>query len=246
MSTIILRGAFSLTASIMVEARPSPPDSSGTSQATPEITDNTTTALYSATPTALESGNLILNLTLPTGLGDQELPADTYSDVTSADSSGTKTNDSTYLESHKNSPAIVNTTPYISAIVKETGSILEVFREVLEDLNTPRVIFNQEDDLEPTDIVEEEATQTETPLYNGGTPPLPNQPSYQSSLLIDSPDALDSTPPGVREDASDAAFLASVVNLPREILAVSDDNIFGVYQYWVHQFPGTHLYGGIE
>ena len=35
-------------------------------------------------PTALEGGNRIFNLALPTGLGDQELSADTDSEITLA------------------------------------------------------------------------------------------------------------------------------------------------------------------
>ena len=35
-------------------------------------------------------------------------------------------------------------------------------------------------------------------------------------------------------------------DLPRESLTDAYDNIFSVYHYWVHQNPGTHLYGRIE
>ena len=93
--------------------------------------------------------------------------------------------------SRGNSPAIENTTLDLSAIIEETGKILEVFSEVLEELNTLRVIFTQVDELEPTDLVEEEATQSEIPLDNRGTPPLLNQSPYKSSPPVDAPNTLD-------------------------------------------------------
>ena len=38
----------------------------------------------------------------------------------------------------------------------------------------------------------------------------------------------------------------SVGDLPGERLAAATDNLFGVYQDWLHQNPGTHMDGGIE
>ena len=35
-------------------------------------------------------------------------------------------------------------------------------------------------------------------------------------------------------------------NLTRERLKSDNDKLFGFYQDWVHQNPGTHLDGGIE
>ena len=82
-----------------------------------------------------------MNLNLPMGLEDQELPTKTDSDVTSADSSVANDNKSTYLKLHENSPAIENKTLDISDIIKETRNILKVFNKGLEELNTPRVIL---------------------------------------------------------------------------------------------------------
>ena len=45
---------------------------------------------------------------------------------------------------------------------------------------------------------------------------------------------------------SDTACLASVGDLPNERFMETDDNILGVYYYWVHQNPGMHLDGGIK
>ena len=108
------------------------------------------------------------------------------------------------------------------------------------------MIFNQNNDLDPVEIVEEEATQTETPPDNGWNPPLLNKFPQQSSPPIESPNAPDSHPPGVCEDVSDAARLASVVDLPCESLMDANEKILGVYQNWVHQNPGAYLDGGIE
>ena len=127
-------------------------------------------------------------------------------------------------------PAIENTTLYLSALIEENRNIHEVFREGLEDLNTLRVIFNQEDELNPTELVEEEATQTEAPLDNGGTPPPLNQSPSQSLPPVDAPNAPDSPLPSVRKDASEVTRLASVGNFPGKILTTADENIFGVYQ----------------
>ena len=45
---------------------------------------------------------------------------------------------------------------------------------------------------------------------------------------------------------SDASCLENVGDLPGKNLTNADDNILRVYQYWVHQDPGTHLDSGIE
>ena len=90
------------------------------------------------------------------GLEDQELPSNTDSDVTSADSSVTKDDDSTYLKLRETSPVIENTTLDILKIIEETRNILKVFCERLDELNTLRVIFTQFKKIEPIDLIEEE------------------------------------------------------------------------------------------
>ena len=54
-------------------------------------------------------------------------------------------------------------------------------------MKTPRVIFNQVNDISLTELAEEEANKTKTLLENGGTPPLLNQSPYQYSPTIDAP-----------------------------------------------------------
>ena len=76
--------------------------------------------------------------------------------------------------------------------------------------------------------------------------PLITQPSSRYPPPADAPDTPDSPPLVSHKDSSDAARLASESDLPGYFLTVANDNLFGVYQDWVHQNPGTHLYGGIE
>ena len=213
---------FSLTALSVGGAGPSPPSKAGAAQATPELTENETAPPKSSTTTSLEGDNRILNLNLPMGLRYQEIPADTDSDITLADSSVANDDNSTYLESRKISPAILNTTIDVLTIIKETGNILDLFSKGIKDPITPRVLFNQDNDLEPTDLLEEEATQTEPPLDNGGTTPLLNQPPSKYLSQFNNPDAPDPPPPGFQEDTSEAAHLASMENLPGKSLTAAD------------------------
>ena len=83
-------------------------------------------------------------------------------------------------------------------------------------------------------------------MDNGKMPPLLTQPPYKSPTLVDTPDAPGSPPSGSQEDVSDTNHLASECNCPGDRLTASDNKLFGVYQDWVHQNPGTYLDGGIE
>ena len=159
---------------------------------------------------------------------------------------GAKYDDLTYLKSNEKLPAVKNNTLDLLDLIEETWNIQEDFWETLEDLHTPRLIFNQDTKLKLIEIPEEEENKTKTLLENGGTTPLLNQFPSKYSLPIGNSDAWESPPPGVCEDASDAAHLESVGNLSGKILRDSGYNIFGVYQYWVHQNPVTHMYFRIE
>ena len=108
-------------------------------------------------------------------MGNQEIPAETYSDATLTDRFGAKDDNSIYLDLPENLPAIENTTPDISMIIEETGNILKVLCKGFGKLNTPRVMFTQYDKLDPTELAEEEKKHTKTPLDNDGTPPLLTQ-----------------------------------------------------------------------
>ena len=54
------------------------------------------------------------------------------------------------------------------------------------------------------------------------------------------------TPLGSHKYASDVVRLESKCNYHGDFLTATNDSLFGVYQDWVHQNPGTHLYGSIE
>ena len=123
---------------------------------------------------------------------DQELLAKINSNVTLPGSFGANNDGSTYIESRENFPTIENTTPDLLTIIKETGNILKVFGEGLDELNAPRVIFTQKDELEPMELVEVEANQNKTPLDNGGMMLLLNQFPYQYSPPVDTSYAIDS------------------------------------------------------
>ena len=86
----------------------------------------------------------------------------------------------TYLKLIENSPKINNTSFDLLALIKETGNIHKVVQGDIEELHTLWVLFNQDNKLDPAELVEEEATQPETLLDNGGTPQLLNQLPSQS------------------------------------------------------------------
>ena len=86
----------------------------------------------------------------------------------------------TYLKLIENSPKINNTSFDLLALIKETGNIYKVVQGDIEELHTLWAILNQDNELEPTELVEEEATHTETLLDNCGMPPLLKQFPSQS------------------------------------------------------------------
>ena len=76
--------------------------------------------------------------------------------------------------------------------------------------------------------------------------PLLTQIHSRYPPLVDAPDALYLPLPGPREYTNNSACLASVGDLHRDRLMDANDKLFGIYQYCVHQNPGTHLDFGIE
>ena len=89
-------------------------------------------------------------------------------------------------------------TPYLSAIVKDDRNIIDVFDKGLAGFSGTRALFTQDDELDPTDIVEGEATQNKKNLDNGEIMPLLAQPPSQYSSPVDAPDAPDSPPSGAQ------------------------------------------------
>ena len=76
-------------------------------------------------------------------------------------------------------------------------------------------------------------------------PPILTQLPSQYQPLVDAPTAPDLPPPLLRKDESNAACPSNNRDLKRYFLTATDDMIFGVYQDWVPQNPGTHLDSGI-
>ena len=113
------------------------------------------------------------------------------------------------------------------AITEDAGNILKVFGKGLNKINAPGVLFTQDEEINPIDLVGGEATHTNPPLSNGGITPLLTQSTSQYPPLVDTPDAPDSTPLGAQEDASDAACLAIMSDLSRERLMYANDKILG-------------------
>ena len=89
----------------------------------------------------------------------QELHTDIDSGVTSTDIFGANNNNLTYIGSQENLLATEINTPYLSAIVKDDRNIIDVFDKGLTGFSGTRALFTQDDELDPTDIVEGEATQ---------------------------------------------------------------------------------------
>ena len=65
------------------------------------------------------------------------------------------------------------------------------------------------------------------------------------SLLIYTSVAPDKPPPHTPIEARNTDVLACAGYLLEVRLQGSEDIIFGVYQYWVHQNPGDHIDGRI-
>ena len=84
----------------------------------------------------------------------QELRTDIDSGVTSTDIFGANNNNLTYIGSQENLLATEINTPDLSAIVKDDRNIIDVFDKGLAGFSGTRALFTQDDELDPTDIVE--------------------------------------------------------------------------------------------
>ena len=134
----------------------------------------------------------------------------------------------------------------ISTIIKEVENLHTVVTTDLTELYTPRAIFTLVHDIDPMDLAGGKATPTKTLPDDVETPPLLTHMTFQYSPLIYAPGALDSPPPLLSEGIITSVCLVSEGDLPGDCITAANDNLFGVYQYWVHQNPGTHQDGGIE
>ena len=104
--------------------------------------------------------------------------------------------------------------------------------------------FTQPDEVNPTELPNNETTPDENHQYNGTTPSYATQPSLLHSLLIDASVTLELFPLCHHIDPGAVDCVANTSNFPKVNLMASDDAIFSVYQDWVHQNTSTHLDGG--
>ena len=181
-----------------------------------------------------------------TGSKDQEITADTDSDVISTASYGANDDCSTYHESHKNSPKNQYNTLELSTIIEGVINTHEVIITEIAKLNLPREIFTPVHNIDITELIEVGATPSETLPDNGETLPIHTQPPSKCSNPVDAPDALDSPPQRHCKDTSNISQAASEVKLPEYFFTDGNDKLFVVYQDWVHQNTGTRLNGRIE
>ena len=76
--------------------------------------------------------------------------------------------------------------------------------------------------------------------------PLFTHPSSTQSPQIDTPEAPDTAHLYILIYISAADCLATEGNLPGFRLTEADNDLFDIYQDWVHQKPGIQLDGGID
>ena len=106
-------------------------------------------------------------------------------------------------------------------------------------------LFTQPNKLETMYLADANIKPTKNHQDNGAFLELGTQPSFSKSPLIDTPVAPDKPPPCPCIDAGNTSFLTRVGELPEVRLQGSDNVLLGVYQYWMHQNPGNHIYGRI-
>ena len=122
----------------------------------------------------------------------------------------------------------------------------EVTKVDLKEINQPIEIFTQPDDINPTDIYNNNTTLAENHRDNGALPPHVTQTSPPHSPLIDALVAPDEPPLGPRVDVGNVDRLVINADPPKVRLKSASNTLFGVHQDWVHQNPGNNLDGGIK
>ena len=80
---------------------------------------------------------------------------------------------------------------------------------------------------------------------NGATPPVLTQPYSPHSSLEDASVSPAAPSPHPRVDDGNDALQVKGGDIPEICLLVANYMIYGVYQDWVHQNSGDHLYGSI-
>ena len=114
------------------------------------------------------------------------------------------------------------------------------------EITQPTELFSHPNKLNPMDLANNKTTPAENHQDNGTSPPHGTQPSSLHSPLIDSLVALDEPPLRPCAEAVNAARLANTSYHPEVRPNSDDDALFGVYQNFLRQNSGNHLYGRIK
>ena len=96
------------------------------------------------------------------------------------------------------------------------------------------------------ELANNKTTPSKNHQDNGATSPLGTQPFFPNLPSIDASYAPESLPLLSFVDVATTTRLSSTGNLPGVRLMVASNALSGVYQYWVHQNPSTHLGDGVN
>ena len=107
------------------------------------------------------------------------------------------------------------------------------------------MLFSHTDKLKMLELAKDETDPPKIFQDYGATPPVNTHPYLPHSPPEDTSVASSKPPPCPHVEAGDAAFQARAGDLPDVRLLGADYMLYGVYQDWVHQNSGDHLYGGI-
>ena len=108
--------------------------------------------------------------------------------------------------------------------------IHEVSKVEINDFTQPTKLFSHTNEVDPTELAEDEITPSEKHQYNGASPPhgtrplLPHSPLIYASVMPESPELL------LHVDAGYAACLVSTDKHPEVLHKVAEYRVFGVHQ----------------
>ena len=173
-------------------------------------------------------------------------PVNTDSDAMSVASYGESDSNSEYVDSPKNLPTRLANTLQLKIHILELQHMHEVAEDNIDDIAQPTYLFTQPDELDPKELANDGTTMDENHQYNGASPRNVTQPSLSKSPLTYTLVATDEPLPHPCVEDSDATRLSRMEDLPEVLLKVADDELYRVYQNWVHQDPGNNLDGGIK
>ena len=153
-------------------------------------------------------------------------------------SSGDSDGNSEYVESPENLPTRLANTLQLKSNILELQHMNEVAEDNLDEITQPTELLTHPDEINPTELTDDDTTPDENDQYNGSLTPHVTQPSLPNSPLTDSSVAKDNPMPLPCVEVSDATHIVITENTPKVRLKRSDDELYGVYHDWVHQDPG--------